>query len=358
MGQTNIGGTFSMHQNDQVVQLRGTIYEKGWGMLSQKVMRDPELSRDAKAIYAYLCSFAWGGADADRKAFPSIKQQCQELGFKSEDTYYKKRKELLLKGYITIEKQRSNEKGDEGKFANNIYYIEAVPVPKTEEEVNAMLGKTKKQPYPKKSGTAPYPNSPSTAEPDTVEPDTVKWGTNNTSIKDNHSLKIPRDKEYHHQGKADDGKSSQSQLSESEIDRLYFEWTSEFGVRGALSDDQIHSLVQSAIEGLTKEYSLDQITSEMIVDYILYTIRKIRENDIKIRTTAHAAVCWYLKKNIQWHEQEEDVEEVSTVDLFQKYLGMSKEKFLAMPWALKLGAIQESNAPEEIQQQFMGYIRG
>jgi hypothetical protein len=67
---------------DMVIQFRGTIYEKGYGQVAQLVMRDKTLKPTAKAIYAYLCSFAWGGVDSDRKAFPTVKQQCYELSIR------------------------------------------------------------------------------------------------------------------------------------------------------------------------------------------------------------------------------------------------------------------------------------
>lgn len=110
---------------DMVVQFRGTIYEKGYGNVAQMVMRDKSLKPTAKAIYAYLCSFAWGRVDSDRKAFPTVKQQCEELGI-TKDTYYKHRSALEEKGYITIE----SVYGGDGKFRNNLYYIESTPCPK------------------------------------------------------------------------------------------------------------------------------------------------------------------------------------------------------------------------------------
>jgi HAMP domain-containing protein len=122
---------------DKVVQFRGTVYEDGSGMVAQKVMRDKEISMTAKAIYAYLCTFAWGGVDNERKAFPSVATQCKELGIKSDKTYFKHRKQLEEAGYITIEKTGRNKLGE---FQNNIYYIEAV-THKTTIQQNLPYGK-------------------------------------------------------------------------------------------------------------------------------------------------------------------------------------------------------------------------
>lgn len=150
---------------DTVIQFRGTIYENGYGLIAQKVMRDKDLSPVAKSIYAYICSFAGVGKDGERSAFPGVQLMMAELGIKTEDTYYKHRKQLLEKGYITIEKRRQ-----EGKFENNIYYVEAVPVTQPQEE---NVDTKRNEPYPKKSGKAPTPKKSST-----VKSSTKKQGTN------------------------------------------------------------------------------------------------------------------------------------------------------------------------------------
>lgn len=147
---------------DSVIQFEGTIYEDGYGLLAQKVMRDKKLPRQSKLIYAYMCSFAGISKDGERTAFPSIKLQCDELGM-SEDTYFKWRKYLIDGGFIKINKQRNKQ----AKFERNIYSIIAVPKENEKEEEN---------PYPNSSGTGkklsnqgsnPYPNSSGTEKPST-----------------------------------------------------------------------------------------------------------------------------------------------------------------------------------------------
>ncbi|CDQ42116.1 helix-turn-helix domain-containing protein [Virgibacillus salexigens] len=124
---------------DTVIQFRGTIYENGYGLIAQKVMRDRDLSPQAKSIYAYICSFAGVGKDGERTAFPGVELMMKELGIKSEKTYYKHRKQLINKGYITIEKRK-----DKGKFDNNLYFIEAVPHPKEEKQPTSKKYSTEK----------------------------------------------------------------------------------------------------------------------------------------------------------------------------------------------------------------------
>lgn len=147
---------------DSVIQFEGTIYEDGYGLLAQKVMRDKKLPRQSKLIYAYMCSFAGISKDGERTAFPSIKLQCDELGM-SEDTYFKWRKHLIDRGFIKISKQRNKQ----AKFERNIYSIIAVPKENEKEQEN---------PYPNSSGTGkklsnqgfnPYPNSSGTEKPST-----------------------------------------------------------------------------------------------------------------------------------------------------------------------------------------------
>ncbi|MCL6441877.1 MAG: helix-turn-helix domain-containing protein [Alicyclobacillus sp.] len=103
---------------DIVVQFRGTVYENGYGQIAQKVMRDKRIHAVAKAIYAYLVSFA----GQDGEAFPSVELMMDELGIKSRDTFYKYRKQLVEAGYITIEEQQRVK----GQFYNNVYNIETI----------------------------------------------------------------------------------------------------------------------------------------------------------------------------------------------------------------------------------------
>ncbi|WP_175616040.1 helix-turn-helix domain-containing protein [Piscibacillus halophilus] len=167
---------------DTVIQFRGTIYEKGYGMLAQKVMRNTDLPKNSRLIYAYICAFAAMNEEGERKAFPSIQLQCSELGM-SEDTYYKWRKPLIEQGYLTIEKH----KGEKGKFERNIYYIEAVPEAKKQMEPDQ---NTEGNPYPNNLGTVePYPKNPRTVNPSTEDSGTNSNSTNSNSFKEEEENK-------------------------------------------------------------------------------------------------------------------------------------------------------------------------
>jgi len=93
-------------------------------------MRDTRLTIEAKAIYAYMSSFAGAGLNS----FPSVKLQLSELCI-SEKRYYKHRKLLEDLGYITIKQTRT--KLESGKVVNdkNIYTLEQFPTPKPKEEI-------------------------------------------------------------------------------------------------------------------------------------------------------------------------------------------------------------------------------
>lgn len=148
--------------SDSVIQMRGTIYENGYGLIAQKVMRDRDLSPIAKSIYSYICSFAGVGKDGERTAFPGVALMKEELGIKTNGAYYKHRNQLIEKGYLTIEKQRQEGQ----RFDNNLYFIEAVPVEITKEEKPQSEKQTKGEPW--------------SVSPTTVSPTTVKQTTNIT----------------------------------------------------------------------------------------------------------------------------------------------------------------------------------
>lgn len=100
-----------------LIQSEG-IYKNGYGIIPKSVMRDKNLSIEAKAIYSYICSFAGAGASA----FPSVKLMLKELNI-SENRFYKHMKSLTEMGYIKIDRER---KGN--RLGNNIYTLANNPI--------------------------------------------------------------------------------------------------------------------------------------------------------------------------------------------------------------------------------------
>lgn len=91
-----------------------SLLSMGYGIIPKKAMRDARLTPEAKAIYAYLCSFAGSG----NTAFPSVSLMCAEIGM-SEDRFYRHRKLLVQHGYIAFTQIR----GGRGKTGSNVYTI-------------------------------------------------------------------------------------------------------------------------------------------------------------------------------------------------------------------------------------------
>lgn len=91
---------------------------KGFGILPKYVMLDPDLSLEAKTIYAYFCSFAGNG----NTAFPSWQTIVFHLQL-NKDTYYKHLKQLTEQGYLTI----TQERAERSIFAHNIYTLVSNP---------------------------------------------------------------------------------------------------------------------------------------------------------------------------------------------------------------------------------------
>lgn len=93
---------------------KNSIFELGYGQIPKKVMMDKRLSVEAKAIYAYFCSYCGGG----NTAFPNRDKILEDLGI-SKDRFYKHLKLLTDLKFITIDKYKDYD----NKFENNIYTI-------------------------------------------------------------------------------------------------------------------------------------------------------------------------------------------------------------------------------------------
>ena len=95
------------------------IQSKGFGIVPKLVMQDKRLTIQAKAIYAYFCSYAGNGTTA----FPSRNKILFDLSI-SKDTYYRHFNLLKQYGYIKCEQQHQG-----GRLSRNIYTLmQMVPV--------------------------------------------------------------------------------------------------------------------------------------------------------------------------------------------------------------------------------------
>lgn len=100
-------------ENKDVLKTSNLLSE-GYGMIPKKVMKDKDLSIEAKAIFSFLCSYTGKGDTA----FPSVQLITDRLGI-SRQRYNKHREALEAKGYITVTQERT----DGGNFKRNIYQI-------------------------------------------------------------------------------------------------------------------------------------------------------------------------------------------------------------------------------------------
>jgi len=102
------------------LKIEGINY-KGFGILPKYVMIDPDLSIEAKAIYAYFCSYAGNGDTA----FPGRDTITHHLQV-NKDTYYKHLRTLINQGYLSVNQE--HHKGGKGNgFSRNIYTIISNP---------------------------------------------------------------------------------------------------------------------------------------------------------------------------------------------------------------------------------------
>ena len=102
---------------EDYLRVEGVNY-MGFGVLPKFAMLDTDLSIEAKAIYAYFCSYAGNGSTA----FPGRERILSDLGV-NKDTYYRHFHLLTLNGYITVEQKRVRGK----EFSKNIYTIASNP---------------------------------------------------------------------------------------------------------------------------------------------------------------------------------------------------------------------------------------
>ncbi|MDN6160847.1 MAG: helix-turn-helix domain-containing protein, partial [Staphylococcus equorum] len=82
------------------------------------VMKDTDISIEAKALYSYLSAYA----GANETAFPGVSLICHELNI-SDKRFQKYRKQLEDNGYLSIKRERTSN-----GFSKNIYTIEHNPV--------------------------------------------------------------------------------------------------------------------------------------------------------------------------------------------------------------------------------------
>ena len=90
------------------------VNDRGFGTIPKRVMQDEGLTIEAKAIYAYFCSYAGAG----ETSFPSRKKLCADLVI-TPKRYYRHRELLVERGYLKIEPRYAAD----GSRRSNIFRL-------------------------------------------------------------------------------------------------------------------------------------------------------------------------------------------------------------------------------------------
>lgn len=152
----------------------------GYGTIAKFVMKDTELTAEAKAIYCYIASYAGCGDTA----YPSVELMCHDLNF-GKERFQKHRKCLIEKGYIVIEKHATPE----GKFTNNLYVLsKTVTRPDKPTEKATEPGK----PLPDFTAEADQPADPSAMAKHTANKNSIANNNqkNNSFEEDDEDIKL------------------------------------------------------------------------------------------------------------------------------------------------------------------------
>lgn len=89
----------------------------GYGIVYQEIMRNKSITPEAKAIYAYLCSFAGSG----NTCYPGVELMRSELGMGA-DRFYKHMRQLVDAGVVIKDQERQGN-----RWGKTIYRISHHP---------------------------------------------------------------------------------------------------------------------------------------------------------------------------------------------------------------------------------------
>jgi hypothetical protein len=90
------------------------VVTKGYGRLATVVMENPDITINAKALYAYLiCRISSG-----MYCYPSVARIMKDLGIKSKLSFRDYRDELIVKGLLKVKIRKSKS----GRNMTNYYY--------------------------------------------------------------------------------------------------------------------------------------------------------------------------------------------------------------------------------------------
>ncbi len=85
----------------------------GYGLVFKRVMKDRNISIEAKALYSYLSAYA----GADESAFPSVDLIKHELGI-GKHRFLRAKNELINNGYLTVDRKQTKN-----IYGSNLYTL-------------------------------------------------------------------------------------------------------------------------------------------------------------------------------------------------------------------------------------------
>lgn len=103
----------------------------GYTQISNAVLRSPDVSLQAKGLYALLKSYAW----QDPSSFPGVKRLCTDTG--ASDNSLKKYREELIEVGLLVVKRRGQGKTNLYIFKSISVFLESHPSAKQESQAGA-----------------------------------------------------------------------------------------------------------------------------------------------------------------------------------------------------------------------------
>lgn len=297
---------------DDTLKVTGVL-SQGYGVIPKLIMKDTDLSIEAKAIYAYIASYAGNGSTA----FPSIKLICTDLEI-TENRFHRHKKPLVEKGYIQI----SRERNEKGTFERNVYTINSVIVKEQAQDVV--------HPTRQNEGLdtkEPTRQNPGMDKPSMDSPGMENRVTNNNSINNNslnnNSITNNNNKE-----------KGPVAVPEKNAFQIYQE---NFGMLSPIVTEEI------------MHWEKD-VGSELVIE----AMKRAALNQKPFSWAVGIMRNW-VKKNIQTIEQAEadDVSFLNNQQLKRnKYRGGAQKIEKEPEWLNKEQASEEELVPEDVQAKF------
>ena len=173
---------------DEILFESTSLQSYGYGIVSQLVTKDRDISVSAKGVYAYLVSCAGN----DKQTYPSQEKMCYDLNIKNVKTLRKYIKELQAKGFIRIVKTKKNN-----IQYRNVYLIamdtRSIEVWKRQFEEGIEVDEAETLEAPKKS------NKKAPAGETTEASENYKDLSSNSNM-NNSNYNIPQDKDNDNKG--------------------------------------------------------------------------------------------------------------------------------------------------------------